>query len=123
MFPFLAVRPRRNTTRDVSVPARIPLYPDGPTTSFGQSIGDLQARGATKAERDRVVEAFRQTPDYTDRLEGLPFDLVKAVFCLAAHGRRDLANIAVGDALAGLFGQSLDQIVDTPAFRSTLLRL
>jgi hypothetical protein len=105
------------------VPARIPVYPEGPATPFATSIGDLQARGATRAEIQRVVAAFKQTGDYTDRLEGLPVDLVKATNWLAANGRRDLATVDISDALKGVFGQPLDQFVATPVFRSTLVRL
>ena len=37
MFRFLHIRPGRRTERDVSIAARIPLYPEGVTTPFGFS--------------------------------------------------------------------------------------
>jgi hypothetical protein len=123
MFRFLHIRPGRRTERDVSIAARIPLYPEGVTTPFADSVGDLQARGASKAELRRVVNAFRQTDDYKDRLEGLPIDLTTVTAWLAANGRRDLSDGAAGNEFAALWGQPLNQLVAGSEFRETLLRL
>lgn len=123
MFRFLLVRPGRHAGRRAPDSTRLPLYQDGQSTPFSKSIGDLEASGANPAAIVRTVNAFRLTPAYVSKLDGLEFDVAKAVGWLTENSRKDLASLNAADSLKALYGEDLPALTAKAAFGKTLLRL
>ena len=123
VFRFLTVRPGSQRKKIERAPKTVPVYDTGAPTPLGAALKQLHDAGASAAEVLRLVRGYQESAAHLKSLDGLPFDVTKALQWLAEQSAKKVKNVKFDVGLQKLYGHTAAELVATDDFKRTRERL
>lgn len=123
VFRFLSTRPGNQRNKIEHAAKTVPVYDAAKPTKLGASLKRLHDAGAPAAEIARAVRAYQESAAHVKTLDGLPFEVNKALHWLAEHSAARVKDLDLAIAVKDLHGRPAKELLATEAFKTALERL